>query len=57
MTTLLIQREEEKISFVPICPDFVVELKSFSNALSSLKAKMVEYLDHGAMLVFLIDHK
>jgi Uma2 family endonuclease len=34
---------EEKASFAPICPNFVVELKSSSDTLSSLKAKMEEY--------------
>ncbi|NJL85708.1 MAG: Uma2 family endonuclease [Leptolyngbyaceae cyanobacterium SM1_1_3] len=49
--------EEEKASFAPICPDFVVELRSSSDALSRLKAKMVEYLENGATLGFLIDRK
>ncbi|MEM9120586.1 MAG: Uma2 family endonuclease [Cyanobacteria bacterium P01_F01_bin.56] len=47
----------EKASFAPICPDFVVELKSSSDTLSALKAKMVEYLENGASLGFLIDRK
>lgn len=49
--------EVEQASFAPICPDFVVELKSSSDALGKLKAKMLEYLDNGAMLGFLIDRK
>jgi Uma2 family endonuclease len=49
--------EEEKASFAPICPDFVVELKSSSDTLSSLKAKMEEYITNGALLGFLIDRK
>lgn len=49
--------EAEKASFAPICPDFVVELKSSSDTLSGLKAKMREYLDNGALLGFLIDRK
>jgi len=49
--------EEEKASFAPICPDFVVELKSSSDALSGLKAKMEEYIANGALLGFLIDRK
>ncbi|NJL55150.1 Uma2 family endonuclease [bacterium] len=49
--------EEEKASFAPICPDFVVELKSSSDTLSGLQAKMLEYLDNGAILGFLIDRK
>ena len=49
--------EEEKASFAPISPDFVVELKSSSDTLSGLKAKMSEYLDNGVSLGFLIDRK
>ncbi|HHP7244690.1 MAG TPA: Uma2 family endonuclease [Elainellaceae cyanobacterium] len=49
--------EAEKSSFAPICPDFVVELKSSSDSLSNLKAKMAEYLDNGASLGWLIDRK
>ncbi|NJO66477.1 MAG: response regulator [Leptolyngbyaceae cyanobacterium RM1_405_57] len=49
--------EEEKASFAPICPDFVIELRSSSDTLSSLQAKMQEYIDNGAALGFLIDRK
>jgi len=49
--------EEEQASFAPICPDFVVELKSSSDTLSRLQAKMAEYLENGATLGFLIDRK
>jgi Uma2 family endonuclease len=49
--------EAEKASFAPICPDFVVELRSSSDTLSSLKAKLEEYVANGALLGFLIDRK
>lgn len=49
--------EEEKASFAPICPDFVIELRSASGALSGLKAKMQEYIDNGVSLGWLIDRK
>jgi len=49
--------QEEQASFAPICPDFVVELKSSSDTLSRLQAKMAEYLENGAKLGFLIDRK
>jgi Uma2 family endonuclease len=49
--------EDEKASFAPICPDFVVELKSSSDTLSGLQAKMEEYMANGALLGFLIDRK
>ncbi|MGE0883357.1 MAG: Uma2 family endonuclease [Blastocatellales bacterium] len=47
--------EEQKKSFPPICPDFVVELRSPSDSVSDLKAKMEEYIENGAQLGWLID--
>jgi Uma2 family endonuclease len=49
--------EAEKASFAPICPDFVVELRSSSDSLTGLKAKLDEYLANGASLGWLIDRK
>ncbi|MFP4414669.1 Uma2 family endonuclease [Coleofasciculus sp.] len=49
--------EEEKASFAPICPDFVIELRSASDTLSSLKTKMQEYIENGISLGWLIDRK
>ena len=49
--------EKEKASFAPICPDFVIELRSSSDTLSSLQTKMQEYIDNGAVLGLLIDRK
>lgn len=49
--------EEQQASFAPICPDFVIELSSSSDTLSSLQNKMQEYLDNGARLGWLIDRK
>lgn len=43
--------------FLPLCPDFVVELLSPSDRLSRLQAKMQEYIDNGASLGWLIDRK
>jgi len=48
---------EARKKFAPICPDFVLELRSESDALEPLQAKMVEYLDNGARLGLLIDRK
>ncbi|NDJ17349.1 Uma2 family endonuclease [Myxacorys almedinensis] len=47
--------DEQKASFAPICPDFVIELWSASDALSRLQAKMQGYSKDGAVLEFLID--
>jgi len=49
--------EEQKASFAPICPDFVIELRSASDSVASLQLKMQEYIDNGAILGFLIDRQ
>lgn len=46
---------EERKSFPHICPDFVVELRSPSDSLKSVKEKMVEYIANGVQLGWLID--
>ena len=46
---------KQKQKFLPLCPDFVVELRSPSDPLRSLEAKMREYLENGARLGWLID--
>jgi Uma2 family endonuclease len=48
---------QQKASFAPICPDFVIELRSSSDTLTSLQDKMQEYLANGALLGWLIDRK
>ena len=51
----LTPKQREK--FVPLCPDFVVELRSASDALKPLQNKMKEYQENGAKLGWLIDPK
>ncbi|MEG4422218.1 Uma2 family endonuclease [Microcoleus sp. LAD1_D5] len=54
---------KQRQGFVPLCPDFVVELReaklsrreSASDSLSTLQTKMREYIDNGARLGWLID--
>jgi Uma2 family endonuclease len=41
---------KEKEGFAPVCPDFVVELRSKSDKLETLREKMQEYLANGASL-------
>ena len=48
------QQQEE---FSPLCPDFVIELRSSSDTLKKLREKMQEYLDNGVRLGWLIDSK
>ena len=48
---------EQQEKFAPICPDFVVELRSPSDSLKDLQEKMQEYIENGARLGWLIDRK
>ena len=47
--------QQERRKFVPLGPDFVVELRSPSDELGDLQAKMQEYLENGVCLGWLID--
>ncbi|MBE9053464.1 Uma2 family endonuclease [Nostocales cyanobacterium LEGE 11386] len=47
--------QDEKRRFPPLCPDFVIELRSESDRLDKLRAKMREYQENGARLGWLID--
>lgn len=47
--------EDEQEGFAPICPDFVLELRSPSDRLKYVQAKMQEYMENGAQLGWLID--
>ncbi len=49
--------QEQQASFAPICPDFVVELRSASDSLKALQEKMDEYVENGVRLGLLIDRK
>lgn len=48
---------EQQEKFAPICPDFVVELRSPSDSLKDLQDKMREYIENGTCLGWLIDRK
>ena len=47
--------EDQRKGFSQICPDFVVELRSSTDRLSAVQAKLIEYRDNGARLGWLID--
>ncbi|HEX8422309.1 MAG TPA: Uma2 family endonuclease, partial [Pyrinomonadaceae bacterium] len=47
--------EDEQERFPPLCPDFVVELRSRTDSLKNLREKMEEYVMNGAQLGWLID--
>ena len=46
---------QQRKKFAPLCPDFVIELRSPSDSLGSLQDKMEDYIDNGARLGWLID--
>ena len=47
--------QEQRRKFLPLCPEFVLELRSPSDLLAVLAEKMREYMSQGALLGLLID--
>ena len=48
---------EQRKKFAPICPEFIIELRSETDNLKILQEKMQEYIDNGTQLGWLIDRK
>ncbi len=48
---------QQRQKFLPLCPDFVIELRSPSDSLKTLQNKMIEYLENGTKLGWLINPK
>jgi Uma2 family endonuclease len=48
---------KQQQGFVPLCPDFVIELRSKSDNLKVLQEKMQEYLENGTRLGWLINRQ
>lgn len=48
---------EQQEIFAPLCPDFVVELRSPSDSLEKVRSKMQEYMENGATLGWLSNPK
>ncbi len=46
---------EERGRFLPLAPDFVIELRSPSDRLADLQAKLEEYMANGVRLGWLLD--
>ena len=46
---------EQLQKFPPLCPDFIIEVKSPSDRIPTLQAKMEQWLSNGVRLGFLID--
>lgn len=46
---------QQREKFLPLCPDFVIELKSPSDSLATLREKMQEYIANGTQLGWLLN--
>ena len=49
--------KEQKEKFLPLCPDFVIEIMSPSDTLKKVQDKMDEYMKNGCRLSWLINRK
>ncbi len=47
--------ERDQARYAPLCPDFVIELRSPSDLLSDLEAKMKQWIANGAQVAWLIN--
>ncbi len=48
---------QQQQKFLPLCPDFAIELRSPSDSLKETQDKMQEYLENGTILGWLINRK
>ena len=48
---------EQREKFIPLCPDFVIELLSPSDSLKKTEEKMQEYMENGCLLGLLINRQ
>ena len=46
---------EQSERFLPLCPDFIAEVRSYSDSIAELKKKMEQWIANGAKLGWLID--
>ena len=47
--------DADQSRYAPLCPDFVIELRSPTDSLSELREKMQQWIANGAQLAWLID--
>ncbi len=47
--------DDEQEGLAPLCPDFIIEVRSRSDNLPPLEDKMLEYIANGAQMAWLID--
>jgi Uma2 family endonuclease len=50
---LTLTKEQRKI-FAPVCPDFIIELKSKSDTIPELQNKMLKWIENGCALAWLL---
>ncbi|MBA3438789.1 MAG: Uma2 family endonuclease [Pyrinomonadaceae bacterium] len=48
---------KQQRGIAPLCPDFVIELRSPTDTIKKLQAKMSEYIENGARLGLLLDRR
>lgn len=49
--------KEQKEKFIPLCPDFVIEILSPNDSLKKTQNKMQEYIENGCRLGWLINRR
>lgn len=49
--------KEQREKFIPLCPDFAIEIMSPSDTLKKVPEKMQEYISNGCRLGWLINRK
>lgn len=49
--------KEQKEKFIPLCPDFVIDILSPNDSLKKTQNKMQEYIENGCRLGWLINQK
>ncbi len=47
--------DEEQERYLPLCPDFVIEVRSRSDSAKALRGKMESWIENGAQLAWMID--
>lgn len=52
---LVLLSADERQRFLPLSPDFAVELRSRGDSVTALHEKMTEYLENGTQMAWLID--
>lgn len=49
--------KDKRQKFLPVVPDFVIEIRSASDNIKPLKAKMLEWIENGVRLAWMINTK